>query len=301
MTRDRHMMGAAAHFTTAEGSHREVQPERLQMLGKRASALFVEQGIPLTDAVVRVLSEENGLSRNHVQRVTEFANNYAFEDLFNKEASDHRVIDFGEQGPADTSEVLKELNSVGREQIKMAAKQPSINRRFVPGQDSERDSYALSKTAAAASSYPYVDPYKELGELRESVGRAKEEMLQKISESGLEYEAASRRLYNLTKQAVLGGYSPADVANAFVQRAPDKVMVKLALKEIAQRMDNDHIPAMPITKRASASVVNPEHPLMKAFNDFVKTAMDYFGKIKAAEDLSEQYTKVDRKLRGMIQ
>lgn len=299
------MMGAqAAHFTTAEGSHREVQPERLQMLGKRASALFVEQGIPLTDAVVRVLSEESGLNRNHVQRVTEFANNYAFEDLFNKEASDHRVVDFGEDGPADTAEVLKELNSVGREQIKMAAKQPVPSRRFVPGEDSARETHALTKTASATPSYPYADPYRELGELRDSVKRAKEEMLVKVGEAGLEYDAACGRLYTLAKQAVMGGYSPADVATAFMQTAVDKSLVKLALKEIAQRMDHDHLPAVPaVEKRASATVrvANADHPLMKAFNDFVKTAMSYFGKIKAAEDLSEQYLSVDGQLRGLIQ
>jgi len=296
------MMGAqAAHFTTAAGSHREVQPERLQMLGKRASALFVEQGIPLTDAVVRVLSEENGLNRNHVQRVTEFANNYAFEDMFNKEASDHRVIDFGESGPADTAAVLKELNSVGRGQIKTAARQPVPSRRFVPGQDSAQENHALTKTAAAAPSYPFVDPYRELGDLRDDVGRAKGEMLQKVADAGLEYDAACNLLYALTKQAVLHGTSPADVTVAFMQRAPDKVMVKLALKEIAQRMDHDQIPAVPMAKHASARVVNPDHPLMKAFDDFTKTAVDYFGKIKAAEDLTAQYTRVDRKLRGMIQ
>lgn len=302
MIRDRYMMGAqAAHFTMAEGSHREVQPERLQMLGKRASAMFVEQGIPLTDAVVRVLSEESGLNRNHVQRVTEFANNYAFEGLFNKEASDHRVIDFGEHGPADTAEVLKELNSVGREQIKMAARQPTISRRFVPGQDSARDSYALTKTAAAVPAYSYVDPYRELGELRENVNRAKEEMLEKIGQAGLEYEAACRSLYSLTKQAVLGGYSPADVTVAFLQTAVDRSLVKLALREIANRMDLDQIPAVPMTKQASVRQVNPKHPLMAAFSVFTKTAVDYFGKIKAAEDLTKQCGIVDRKLRGIIQ
>jgi hypothetical protein len=128
-----------------------------------------------------------------------------------------------------------------------------------------------------------------------------DEMLQKVGEAGLEYDAACNLLYALTKQAVLRGISPADVTVAFMQRAPDKVMVKLALKEIAQRMDHDHIPAVPMAKHASVREVNPDHPLMKAFDDFTKTAVDYFGKIKAAEDLTVQYTRVDRKLRGMIQ
>lgn len=303
MTRDRQMAGASAHFTMGEGSHRDVQPERLQMLGKRASALFVEQGIPLTDAVVRVLSEESGLNRNHVQRVTEFANNYAFEDLFNKEASDHRVIDFGESGPADTAAVLQELNSRGEEQIKVASRQPAIQRRFIPGEDSARETYGtLTKTASATSGgYPYEDPYKELGDLRESIGRAKEEVLSKVAEAGLEYDAACNLLYALTKQAVMSGYSPADVAIAFLQRSPDQAFVKLALKEIAQRMEHDNIPAVPMSKTAEVKVANFDHPIIKAFDDFARTAVNYFGKIKAAEDLTAKYGEVDQSLRGMIQ
>ena len=305
MTRDRHMMGAgSAHFTLADGGHREVAPERLQMLGKRASALFVEKGIPLTDAVVNILSDESGLNRQHVQRVTEFANNYAFEDLFSKEASDHRVIDFGEDGPAETATVLKELNSMGKEQIKTAARQPMIpRRRFVPGQDSEVDRGGdITKMASAASEmYPYVDPYRELGDLRDDVQRAREEMLTKVADSGMESEAATAELYGLTKQAVMSGHSPAEIAVLFEQRAPHVSMVKLALKEIAQRMDADHIPAVPLQKVATKRVANDNHPLIRSFDTFVKIAAQYFTNIVASEKLNEQYRKVDRKLRDMLQ
>ena len=304
-TRDRQMLGAgSAHFTMADGGHREVAPERLQMLGKRASALFVEKGIPLTDAVVNVLSEERGLNQQHVQRVTEFANNYAFEDLFSKEAADHRVIDFGEEGPADTANVLKELNSMGREQVKTAALRPSAPRRkFVPGQDSAADRYgAMTKTAAAASAgYPYVDPYQELGALRDDVKRAHEELLVKVADSGMEYEAAASELYHLTKQAVLHGHSPAEIAILFEQRAPHITMVKLALKEIATRMDADQIPAVPMKKVAGVRVANADHPLLQSFDSFVKIAARYFTNIAASEKLAVQYRNVDRKLRDMIQ
>ena len=305
MTRDRHMMGAgSAHFTLADSGHREVAPERLQMLGKRASALFVEKGIPLTDAVVNVLNDESGLNKQHVHRVTEFANNYAFEDMFNKEASDHRVIDFGEDGPADSAAILKELNSMGKEQIKTASARPSApRRRFIPGQESAADQYgSMSKTASAGSEmYPYVDPYRELGDLRADVKRAHEEMLTKVADSGMEYEAAATELYSLTKQAVLSGHSPAEIAILFEQRAPHLTMVKLALKEIATRMEGDNIPAVPMQKVAGKRVANADHPLLRSFDTFVKIAARYFTNIAASEKLAGQFRKVDRKLRDMVQ
>lgn len=295
--KDRNMI-----LTMADSGHQGVPPEKLKLLGKRASAMFVERGIPLTDAVVNVLSEESGLNKQHVQRVTEFANTYAFEDMFNKQA-EHKVIDFGEEGPADGSAVMKELGSRGmQEHIKTASRKEPPRRRYIPGQDSARESFgALTKTASAAREYPYADPYAELGSLREDVKRARDEMLTKVAQSGLEYEAASRQLYEMAKQAVLAGHNPAEIAVIFSDRAPDVSIVKLALKEIASRMDYDTIPAVPMTKTARLRVPNENHPLLRAFDEFTKVAAQYFTHLAASESLSRQYYSVDGKIRKVLQ
>jgi hypothetical protein len=294
--KDRDMM-----FTMADTGHQGVSPEKLKMLGKRASALYTEKNIPLTDAVVNVLSDESGLNRQHVQRVTEFANTFAFEDMFQKQAG-HKVVDFGEEGPADTSEVMKELGAQGQqEHIKSASVVRPPKRRFVPGQDSARDFGSMTKTASAIQEYPQADPYSELGQLRDDVKKARDEMLTKVAESSLEYDAAANHLYQITKQAVLSGHSPAEIAVLFEQRSSDVNMVKLALREIASRMDSDAIPAVPLSKMASNRVVNENHPLLRSFQTFTKVAQQHFTHMVASENLSRKYHAVDRKVRDLIQ
>lgn len=305
MTRDRRMMGTpGAHFTMADHAHRDVDPEHLQMLGKRASALFVEGGVPLTDAVVNVLREERGLNQEHVQRVTEFANNYAFESMFQKEAGDHRVVNF-QHGPADTSDVLKEIRTSGGPVEKVASKaQFRRSDRFVPGMDGIRDAFKsrMEKEAAAAPvDYPYENPYQELLSLRDTVQRARDEMLSKLAALNVAYEDSFERLYKEARQVVLSGHSPAAVARTFAELAPSPLFTKLALKRIGQRMEGEDIPAPPLQKVAGGGPVNREHPLCKTFDSFVKIAHEYFTIVAAAEDLSREYETVENTVREKLQ
>jgi hypothetical protein len=294
-------MMAAPHYTMDSTSPHAVMPERLQAIGKRASAMFINEQIPLTDAVIRSLQGESGLGREHVQRVTEFANNYAFEAMFAKTGSDHKVVDFGEAGPADPSTVLKELGATGAVMghQKLAAVMKPVNReRFVPGQDGIMEMFhGVQKLAAAA---PVENSLSEIYELREDVGRAKDELILKTAASSQGYLSAANELYRVVKTAVLEGTSPAEIATVFKFQAEDLNFVKLALKEIAQRMEGDNVPAVPMRKIASSEIPNVEHPVCKAFDHFVKVAMSHFTTVCAAEDLSEKYQALTRLLKEKL-
>lgn len=294
-------MMAAPNYTLNSTSPHAVMPERLQAIGKRASAMFINEQVPLTDAVVQALQGEAGLGREHVQRVTEFANNFAFEAMFLKTGADHKVVDFGEAGPADPSTVLKELGATGAvmgHQKLAAVRRPVTRERFVPGQDGMVEMFhGVQKLAAAA---PVENSLSEIYELREDVGRAKEELLLKTAASSQGYLSAANELYRVVKTAVLEGTSPAEIATVFKFQADDINFVKLALKEIAQRMEGDDIPAVPMRKIASSEIPNMEHPICKSFDHFVKVATSHFTTVCAAEDLSEKYRDLTRLLKEKL-
>ncbi len=87
-------------------SKTKVDPDTLVLMGKRASKLYLDQGIPLNDAIIKIASEQPGLSVDHIQRVVENANLLTFERLFADSAS--KQIDFG---LADSSEILEKMAS----------------------------------------------------------------------------------------------------------------------------------------------------------------------------------------------
>ncbi len=77
----------------------------LASLGKRASDLHRQQGMHLNDAVVKVASTENGLTSEHVTRITENANLITFEEMFKEADSKHVVFDLAD--PAEVNNTLK--------------------------------------------------------------------------------------------------------------------------------------------------------------------------------------------------
>ena len=299
--KDRRMLGTES-YTMADRSSRGVDPERLRLLGKQASARHAEMGTNLSEAVVDVLRDEGGLNPEHVRRVAEFANNYAFEQEFTKSAAAHRVINF-EGGPADSGRILQELRSgsdTGVGVTKTAGRRLHASERYVPGADGYRMRVgSMTKTASAASAdYPYVNPARELFELRDLVKTAKEQMQARVISTQMAYEEAAAAMCKEARELVLSGHSPVEVARVYAERAPHPQFTKLALK-LASRSVRD-VPAVQMSKEASARVINPAHPLCTTFDHFVKVAADMFTSFAALDQLTERFSDVNARIKTVV-
>lgn len=64
-------------------------------MAKRAANLYIETGMPLGDAVVKVAEDYPALTQHHVRRLVEAANTAAFQNLFEKRAArGQKNVDF---------------------------------------------------------------------------------------------------------------------------------------------------------------------------------------------------------------
>jgi len=88
----------------------DISSSDLQGLAKRASGMFLREGVSLNRAIVKLASEQCGLTVEHVKRMVSMANNTTFQALFEKQAED-KNIDFD---VADPREVLRALDNTGR-------------------------------------------------------------------------------------------------------------------------------------------------------------------------------------------
>jgi hypothetical protein len=68
----------------------------LSSLGKEASTMFLEHGVPLNDAIVKIASKRPDMTKEHVQRVIENANLITFEDMFKGASSKHISFDLAD-------------------------------------------------------------------------------------------------------------------------------------------------------------------------------------------------------------
>lgn len=275
----------------------QVSPEKLRVLGKQASVKHLRDGVPLTEAVVQVLRDEPSLSVDHVKRVAEYSNNDTFQAMFEKEAGDHRVINF-EGGPADPSAVLKELNMSASQSPVTVSQRPGSFSSFIPGQDSVGSLFDMPKVASAET-YAMAEPHGDIIRLRTRLNGVRDHFLSKVASLGVCYDEAVMGLYKEARQLILNGVSPAWIATAIDKISSNDDMTKLALKSIRDCAGSEDLPTVPMKKEASG-FVNPKHPLVVAYKDFEKVAERRYTFLAAVDIVDAQLQKVSEELRGLL-
>jgi hypothetical protein len=184
---------------------RPVSGEHLEVLGKKASANWQSgRAETLTDAVVETVKHA-GLSPEQVRRVVEFANTDAFLTEFKKEGQASKMVDFGSGGPADPSEVLKDLNDGGGGSVSDDGLGD-----YRMGPSSKHASAGSVEDLAAAfqtegAEYNFESPFTDALVLREKLAGALEHMTAELDGCNrIAYEAGEAVYYNV-KQASLEG------------------------------------------------------------------------------------------------
>lgn len=78
--------------------------QELARLGKEASDMFLDRGLPLSDAIIKIASGRPDMTKEHVQRVIENANLLTFENMFKGASDKHITFELAE--PADVHAAL---------------------------------------------------------------------------------------------------------------------------------------------------------------------------------------------------
>lgn len=295
-----------------------VDPEQLELMGKRAAAAYSEHGTRLSDAVVEVVKEAK-LSPEQVKRVCEFANTNAYLSEFEK-AGEMRNVTF-EGGPANPSVVLKDLNDGGNPMLSKLGSsdyaKPTGHYKTAGVTDealAEAFGIKAGDKEKTASAYSGVDrdhmshysPVDELNDLRLCLEGTRETMVSKLSTSGVVYDDVSSDLCKTAAQELETGTPMGDIARVWASHAPNALLFKeamaLVVKHLQTRGHSEEELSKSFNKIASAGTLpNPTHPLVEQFVAFTKVAHGHHILQKSIEVLDEQLTTVRSKLHEMVQ
>ena len=95
----------------------------LQSYGRQAAKMYLNERIPLNEAIVKIASECPGLTVEQVQRIVEHANNATYLEIFEKQAGD-KIVDFDIASPGD---VLRALDIQARPTVSYSAPDYSMD------------------------------------------------------------------------------------------------------------------------------------------------------------------------------
>jgi hypothetical protein len=290
--------GAIPQGLIEQARARPVDPGKLQLLGKQAAAMHVEQGVPLSEAVVNAIGRED-LGPEHTRRVCEFANQEAFQKEWEKGGS-VRNVEF-DGGPADPAVVLRDLNDGARpDTIRISDyDEPPIK---VARADRRVEEEIFGKYAHSAphpSEIPSLIPGMQ--RLRQTAVGAQEHIMSKLSELEVTKEAMARDLGDSVTDAILSGGSLHKIAAAWSHFCHRKDLFREALDVSLGRMRERgaHV-SSDMEKIASVEAVghipNPDHPLIEKFRGFIKVAQQVRILKGAGQVVEEQLPAINKTL-----
>lgn len=242
-----------------------VPPAQLKQWAAQAARLHVDENVPLSDAVIRVLQGKE-VSIAHIKRVCEEANNQAFNILFNRGRENRSVTFVG--GPADPAIVIRELKDgfAAAPAQEAAMKTASMDLR---GEVPQTTFDNLVKQASLQLDHGLVESVKMWKRAALSAELAFHETITKLA--------------SLVRQEVARGVGRSKVAAA-IERAVgtgpegqvvvDQLREKVAFMRDAKAADLQH-------------PVNMQHPLVKTAARAAALAKLYVQFAKTAE-LAEQ-------------
>lgn len=279
---------------TQQMNARPVTGEHLEVLGKQASALFVEgKTKDLSAAVIETVKHAH-LSPEQVKRVIEFANTDAYLKEFKKEGQEHKYIDFGHGKLADASEILKELNAGGGGSVFDSGMgdyslPPSRSKTASEGEDGVKTAGIKGSKAAndfedklaelflagsAEPEYAYAEPMAPVVELHEKLASVERNLADRISGLEIMYADLADGFYQKVKQASMGGAALGEIVQALTEVAPSTEHMKVAFQLITPRLLREGVFASSeevegsLQKTAGDCLVNKEHPLLVEFEEF---------------------------------
>lgn len=302
-------------LTQSSGS--QVSPELLEMLGRKAAQMFTAQGVPLNDGVRQVLADQPNLGTEHIRRIVEFANNAAFQELFEKGTDKNVHFPVADPGvvlrdardggtPAQDGKTLS-----GKDDFKMQPRhegdlgEAELHQLFAPSSPDMSAGPPLAKAASAETmevphafhANPVEDVYDAHVRMQgnREILRADNDVVQ------MKLKTAQQAFYEAVKNEVL---SPEGAGLGGVLGALEKVAGSDrpagAVRSVVVGLIDEGIPPIllehSLTKMAGR-VVNPEHQIIQTFLDLEKTAMDRLTLETAIKDLDQQIEKTAHFLR----
>jgi hypothetical protein len=284
-------------------------------MGKKAAALYTQQGTELSEAVTEVTKEAR-LAPEQIKRVCEFANTNAYLNEFEKGGEVRNVTFSG--GPADPGKVLRDLNDGSHpavNHVKEAHYQPPTGHYKTAGANDHLlagmfgiSPDGLEKVAEAVSPPDHnmrSNPIDEAYDLKVRLEGVRDDTRSKYASSGIVLNDVRGDLCKEAEQVLAGGSSLGEMAQALTPFTESPRLLKMAMLEIGKYLrDKGHSQSSlgsSLTKTAEARVPNPEHPLVTKFVAFTKIAFQHAKLETAIGIVDRNLAAVNAQIRELAQ
>src|SRR6266496_1368922 len=91
-------------------SRRDISAEQLELMGRQAASLYLDERIALNDGVAKLASEHPGINHEQIKRVVEFANTAVYLALHDKNKVAGTTSSYPQFDVADPIRIIQDMD-----------------------------------------------------------------------------------------------------------------------------------------------------------------------------------------------
>ncbi len=266
--------------SSQRNKHAAISPEMLELMGKQACNLYIQDKIGLNESLSKMAEEHNNINQEQIKRICEFANNSTYLALHDKNKTAGLRVSYPEFDVADPSRVIQNLSD-GAESTTVTQIDADYSR--LPSKKQKLSSVHsdallaelfLTKTAQDRAELDYtrdsivnevMATKYQLTALRSNLCHANEQFDLMLKEAQADF-------YELAKRHCMDGGSVADLYKAAEATGASEGEVWDVIKPIILTLSNeDKVKVasqvkeeLNSIKKLAHRVINSEHPMIKA-------------------------------------
>jgi hypothetical protein len=269
------MADALTDFLVNDHQHAKISPEMLELLGKQASGLFLEEGVALNESIPKLASAHPDVNAEQVKRICEFANNATYLALHDQDKTAGANASYPQFQLADPARILQDMSdgarptvitptdvAYGKQPLKTKVSHPLAEEALAELFKSASPDYELSRESAAED---VMAVKNQLKAMKENFANANETF-------DMSLKTASAEFYDVVKRHVLDGNSLSDVMVAVRSTGVDSEKIAGVMTPIIGKLIKEKVAApqklafdMTQIEKIAHRVINPEHPLVTSF------------------------------------
>jgi hypothetical protein len=272
----------------------QVSPELLETLGRSASRMFLQQKVPLNDAVRQLVAEHPGLGDEHLRRIVEFANNTTFQEMF--QGGTDKNVHFPVADPGVIVRDVKDGGSPAHDGKTMGSKKDFSSPPVAPG-GGEGDaalSELFGESSSSTNSAPmsmgknaseqamevphaeHANPVENVYDHHLQVQGTRDQLARENDINQVELSNAKDDFYGAVKSEVLApnGAGLGGVVGA-LQKVASNERLCAVMPSVVNRLCEDGVSPQALEasmNKTAGAVVNPEHTLIKSWYALEKAA-----------------------------
>jgi hypothetical protein len=282
--------------------HASLSAESLEMMGKQAANMFLDEGLSLNEGVAKLAGDHDDISHEQVKRICEFANTAVYLAKHDQSKTAGAGSSYPQFELADPNRVIQDLGDGARPTVVTKtdieySRLPAKSEKTASVKNSlEAGLEEMFKVSSSESDYSPETVVSNVMGAKSTLVALKENLSASGEQIDLSLKQAGADYYDTVKRHLLNEGDFADVMAAARSVTSDNDKIAQALRPVIERLMVEKVASPEKLKKSvrgldkvAHRIVNSNHPLSSLFGTIVSLSDE-------VEKVATSLLQVDRDL-----